>query len=412
VDRTSTLTERGVRLFNRVGKYLPLPKTLVGLTSGDLIAAARKRSGLTDFGPWKIKAALDRLTASYRDEAQLTPLGAVAARETLVSSLTNLLTLTAERQRYPAIATQPLTAPVFVIGLPRTGTTLLHGLLAQDPNNRAPLSWEVMYPASYHNDPMGARQARERAAKRLAWANRLAPAFKRIHPIDADLPQECIAITAHVLRSIQFHTTNDLPSYQGWLEGSNQSDAYAFHRQLIQHLEYGSPGRRWVFKAPGHLFALAELLQQYPDARIIQTHRNPLNVVASLASHTTVLRRAFSDTVDPHAVGRDWTMRWALALDRFLATRDQQPTDNFLDVNYDAIEARPLATVKAIYEWLNWPFTATTEQAMQQFLDANPKNKHGAHRYTLEGYGLDAASEQARFAAYSERFNIPLTLPS
>jgi hypothetical protein len=104
-------------------------------------------------------------------------------------------------------------------------------------------------------------------------------------------------------------------------------------------------------------------------------------------------------------------MRWALALDRFLATRDQQPADNFLDVNYDAIEAQPLATVKAIYGWLNWPLTPATEQAMQQFLDANPKNKHGAHRYTLEAYGLDAASEQARFAAYSERFNIPLTLP-
>ncbi len=382
----------------------------MGLDGDDLKIAAQRRTGLTDFGPWPIDSALDRLTTSYRREAQLSALGAVTARETLVSSLANLLTLTAERQQCPAIENLSIGTPVFVIGLPRTGTTLLHGLLAQDPNNRAPLSWEVMYPGSYRGAPQAAQQARQRAAKRLGWANRLAPAFKRIHPIDADLPQECIAITAHVLQSIQFHTTNDLPSYQNWLQTNDQTAAYGFHKQLVQHLEYGSPGRRWVFKAPGHLFALAELLHQYPDARIIQTHRNPLQVVASLASHTTVLRRAFSDAVDPHGVGQDWTARWALALDRFLAIRDQQPGDNFLDINYDAIETRPLDTIKDIYAWLGWTFTAPAEQAMQQFLAANPKNKHGAHRYSLEAYGLDVATEQDRFAAYGKRFNIPTQL--
>ncbi len=403
-----TLTQQGVRLINRAGEHLPLPRALTGLESAGLIAAAKRRSGASDFGPWQIRAPLDRLTASY-GKARLTTLGTVTVRETLVSSLANLFTMAAERYRHPAIDQQTITQPVFVIGLPRTGTTFLHGLLAQDPDNRAPLSWEVMYPASYRSDPAAARQARAKAARRLAIANRLAPAFKRIHPVEADLPQECIAITAHVMRSIQFHTTHDVPEYQDWLESDPQTDAYRFHRNFVQHLEYGSPGRRWIFKAPGHLFALPALLATYPDAKIIQTHRNPLAAMASLASHTTVLRRAFSDDVDAHRVGRDWTERWANALDRFLASRNQHYDTGYLDVAYDDIEQRPLALLAAIYDWLGWPLPADTKKRMQRFLNANPKNKHGAHRYDLASYGLEAESLQRRFEKYCSRFRIPLT---
>jgi hypothetical protein len=403
----STLTQGGVWLLNRAGRHLPLPRTLTGLDSAELMAAAKRRTGASDFGPWQISSALDRLIASYQ-QAPLTTLGQITVRETLVSSLSNLIAMARERDRLPDIVRQTITQPVFVIGLPRTGTTLLHGLLAQDSNNRAPLSWEVMYPASYRDDPAAAELARAKAAKRLAWANRLAPAFKRIHPIDADLPQECIAITAHVMRSIQFHTTHDVPAYQDWLEADSHADAYQFHRDFVQHLEYGGPGRRWVFKAPGHLFALPALLAAYPDAKVIQTHRDPLNVIASLASHTTVLRRAFSDRVDPHGVGQDWADRWTRALYRFLESRDQQPTEQFLDVDYDAIEQRPLATVANIYDWLNWPLSTDARQAMQAFLDANPKNKHGAHRYDLATYGLQADTQRKRFEPYCSRFGIPL----
>ena len=402
-----TLTQRGVRLFNRAGPYLPLPRSLTGLDRAELMATAERRSGGSDFGPWQISDALDRLVASYAS-APLTTLGQVTVRETLVSSLANLISMARERDRLPAIVGETVTQPLFVIGLPRTGTTLLHGLLAQDSTNRAPLSWEVMYPASYRDDAAAAQRARAKAAKRLAWANRLAPAFKRIHPIDADLPQECIAITAHVMRSIQFHTTHDVPAYQDWLEADSHADAYTFHRDFVQHLEYGAPGRRWVFKAPGHLFALPALLAAYPDAKVIQTHRNPLNVIASVASHTTVLRRAFSDRVDPHSVGQDWATRWARALYQFLNYRDQQPAEHFFDIDYDDIEQRPLATIAKIYDWLNWPLTNEATQSMQAFLDANPKNKHGVHRYDLATYGLQADTQRQRFEPYCSRFGIPL----
>ena len=173
-------------------------------------------------------------------------------------------------------------------------------------------------------------RARSANGTRLDWANRLAPEFMRIHPIAADLPQECIAITAQVFMSIQFHTTHDVPSYQDWFEGTSQDLGFDFHHRFLQHLQAKSPGSRWVLKAPGHLFALEGLLKRYPDARIVHTHRDPLRVMASMASHATVLRRAFSDNADPQRIAADWADRWARALDNVSrGARSRVPRHNF-----------------------------------------------------------------------------------
>jgi hypothetical protein len=295
---------------------------------------------------------------------------------------------------------------VFIIGLPRTGTTLLHGLMSEDPDNRVPRTWEVMFPATFPNTEQGIDSARKLTASRLAWANRLAPQFKTIHPIAPDLPQECIAITAQVFMSIQFHTTHDVPSYETWFERHSQRLGYEFHYRLLQHLEARSPGQRWVLKAPGHLFALDDLLARYPDAKIIQTHRDPLRVMASMASHATVLRRAFSDSANPERIAADWTERWAQALRKFLAIRDRSAPEQFLDLGYDDIENSPLATVERVYSFLGRRLSDAARAAMSRFLDANPKNKHGVHRYTLAQYGLDRETEMRRFGDYCARFNI------
>jgi hypothetical protein len=212
-----------VGAMNSGGKALrSIGFALPSLEAGSLIAAARRRTGLEDFGDWSITEPLDRLLDAYRSEARLTTLGRVTVRELVVSLLENLLQLEAERRQTPAIAGQRIEAPVFIIGLPRTGTTLLHGLMSEDPANRVPRTWEVMYPAKFPNTPEGIDAARSLTAARLAWANRLAPKFKEIHPIAADLPQECIAITAQVFLSIQFHTTHDVPSYEQWFERNSQ----------------------------------------------------------------------------------------------------------------------------------------------------------------------------------------------
>jgi hypothetical protein len=390
----------GGSTLRRIGLDLP------ALELEPLLEAARQRTGLREFGDWDFIEPLQRLLASYRSEAALTTLGRVTVKELIVSLLENLLQLEAEYRRSPGIASIDIESPVFIIGLPRTGTTLLHGLMSEDSDNRVPRTWEVMYPARFPNDADGIAQARRLTASRLAWANRLAPKFRKIHPIAADLPQECIAITAQVFMSIQFHTTHNVPSYERWFERSSQKLGYEFHRRLLQHLEARAPGRRWVLKAPGHLFALDDLLARYPDAKIVQTHRDPLRVVASMASHATVLRRAFSDSAEPGQIAADWTERWARALTDFLAVRDRFPAAQFLDINYHDLEHAPLDTVAAIYDFLGWPVTEASRAAMGAFLRANPKNKHGVHRYSLSQYGLDKEAEAERFAAYCSRFNI------
>lgn len=390
----------GGRILRRAGfKHPPLERE-------SLNESARRRTGLKDFGDWAFDEALARLLESYETESKLTTLGRISVRELVVSLLENLLYMERERKEIPTVADEPIAAPTFIIGLPRTGTTLLHGLLSEDPANRVPRTWEVMYPSRFPSTPEGIEQARRLTATRLGWANRLAPQFRKIHPIAPDLPQECIAITAQVFMSIQFHTTHDVPSYEDWFERNSQALGYGFHRRLLQHLQVRRRGGRWVLKAPGHLFALDALLAAYPDAKIVQTHRDPLRVLASMASHATVLRRAFSDQADPKRIAADWSRRWSDALTSFLAVRDRNDDGRFLDIAYEDIESQPLAVVERIYRFLDWPLSEEARRAMQRFLDANPKNKHGVHRYSLAEYGLSSEDERVRYADYCKRFDI------
>jgi hypothetical protein len=396
----------GGRTLRRFGVESP------ALDADSLHRAAYRRASSTDYGQWDFAEPLERLLKSYRDEAALTTLGRITVRELIVGLLDNLLRMEAERAANADIERQRIVAPVFIIGLPRTGTTHLHGLISEDRANRAPATWQVMYPAASRSADDVAR-ARSQAETRLGWADRLAPEFMSIHPIAADLPQECIAkeciaITAQAFMSIQFHTTHDVPSYQDWFENASQRLAFDFHHRFLQHQQSKSLGNRWVLKAPGHLFALEGLLERYPDARIIHTHRDPLRVMASMASHATVLRRAFSDNADPRKIAADWADRWARALERFLAVRDRAPAAQFLDINFESIESDPLGTVERVYDFLGWPLTSDARTAMQNFLAANPKNKHGVHRYTLEQFGLNRSAELLRFRNYCERFRIPV----
>ena len=393
----------GGRTLERVGVHAP------SLDADSLRRAAMRRAGgLDDFGAWPIDEPLARLLESYRDEAALTLIGRITARELVVSLLENLLLLEAKRKANPAVEQERIEQPVFIVGLPRTGSTLLHGLVSQDPANRAPATWEVMYPAADAADAREVARARARTDARLAWANRLAPEFVRIHPIGADLPQECIAIQAQVFASIQFHTTHDVPSYEDWFEREGQALSYDFHYRFLQHLQAQDTRNRWVLKAPGHLFGLGALLARYPDARIVQTHRDPLRVMASMASHATVLRRAFSDAADPRRIAADWTERWSRALETSLDVRAAARPEQFLDVGYGDLVREPLAVVERVYAYLGWTLSDETRARMQAFLASNPKDKHGAHRYTLEQFGLDGDRLAARFRGYCAQFAIPV----
>lgn len=277
-------------------------------------------------------------------------------------------------------------------------TTLLHALLAQDLATRAPLGWEVMYPSPPPCPSLAGRDRRIALAERqMQWFHRLSPAFRAIHPTGATLPDECLVITSHSFVSFQFQTMYEVPSYQSWLECQDLRLCYEWHRRVLQHLQRSWPTERWVLKAPAHLFGLEPLLHAYPDAGIVLTHRAPLEVVASLASLTAVLRSTFSDAVDPIAVGTEMTRRWA---------RDEGrvPSRQVVDVLYVDLMRDPIGVVRQIYQSFDIELTRDAEYRMRAYLAENPKDRWGRHRYSFEEFGLDAEEEIARYGAYARRF--------
>jgi hypothetical protein len=401
----------GIRVLNGVGALLHrtgLPA--LRLDDGALRARAIRRTGLTDFGDPAFGEPLARLLHALEHEAHLTLLGRMIARGDVVRLLENRLRMTDVRHRHPEIEREDVARPIFVVGLPRTGTTILHELLAQDPANRVPMTWEVMHPwppperATFADDPRVAA-----VDKHFAGIERLIPGFQTMHPMGARLPQECVALTAHDFATMLFSTTYDVPSYQAWLDAADLRWVYAAHRRQLQYLQWHCRGERWVLKSPGHLWALDALLAVYPDAAIVQTHRDPLAVVASLASLVNLLRRLGSDRVDAHAVGAEWSARLAAGLERAMAVRARglPASTRVVDVRFGDFMRDEIGTVRGIYDQLGLRLEAEAEARMRRFLTANPRDKHGRHRYTLAAAGLAAANERRRFAAYQERFRIP-----
>jgi hypothetical protein len=394
------------RALNRGARVV---KPAVRLDPDALLAEARRTTHLDDFGPPDIDEPFRRVIASYEREAGLTLVGRIAARQDTLRLLENRLRMEADRNRHPDIAAVEIRRPLFVTGLPRTGTTLLHGLLAQDPANRVPYTWECMFPSP---PPERARHRTDPrigwAERQLRWFHRLNPDFRKIHPLAARLPDECLIITSHSFLSFQFQTSHRVPSYQRWLEGLDLVDSYAAHKRFLQHLSWRCAGTRWVLKAPAHLYGFRALFQTYPDAGVILTHRDPLEVVASTASLHTTLRSTFSDTIDPADTGAECTRRWSEGLTRALRERDAgcAPPERFLDVRYTDLVRDPIATVRRVYDHFGYPWTDVFHARMERFLAQNPKDKHGQHRYSLAAFGLDADEERARYRTYRERFGL------
>jgi len=396
-----------VRLANAIGTALRragLP--LFRLDPDVLLETAARRTGLADFGDDCFREPLRRLIESLESEARLTPLGRYAARADLLRLLENRLRMRDEMRRHPEMCEAEIRAPLFILGLPRTGTSILHELLAQDPDNRVPMSWEVMYPwpppesATYDTDPRI-----EQTDRHLNGIDRLIPSFKSIHPMGARLPQECVALTAHDFATMVYHTTHNVPSYQRWLEQADLVPVYRSHRRQLQYLQWRCPARRWVLKSPGHLWALDALLQVYPDARIVQTHRDPLEVLASLVSLIRVLRRIATDHVDPLEIGRDWAVRLAAGLNKTMAVRagGALRPEQVFDLDFRSFVGNEIASIRRIYSHFGMELSDEAEARMRRFLADNPRDKHGTHRYALEQFGLDPATERTRFAEYIEK---------
>jgi hypothetical protein len=398
-----------IALANRVGAVARGAGLAQGrLDAEALMAAARRRTGLTDFGPDDFVEPLRVLIDSIEREAALTAVGRYITRTRLIGVLANRLRVEALTAKQPAILAQPIRAPVIIAGLPRTGTTMLHRLLAVDPGMRALASWEALNPAPLPRRPWHRRDPRiftaQLGVKGLAY---LSPEFFAIHPIEAEAPEEEVILLDYAFRSTVAEATLRVPSYAAWLEQQDQTPAYRYMYKLLQVLQWQRGPARWVLKTPHHLEWIDTLLAVFPDATIVQTHRDPAVTLASICSMIAHGRGVFSDAVDPLEVGRHWRAKTARMIARAMAARDRAAPERFVDVSYYHLLEDPQAEVRRIYAQLQRPLTPACVAAMTASRRRNVQHKHGVHRYSLASFGIDAADVQASMASYRARFAIP-----
>jgi len=381
-------------------------------SADSLMAEARARSGgLEDLGTGPFTEPLELFVSSLASDARLNPVGQYIARERALAHIVNRLQYVNDRKLYPAIARQKIVKPVFIIGLVRTGTTILHDVLAQDPANRAPLTWEVTFPspppatATFRSDPRIARceagfpPLDERREK-----------FKAMHPMGAQLSQECVVMMGDTMCTPLFHNQFRVTRYQDWVDReADWAYVYDFHQQQLQHLQSSHPGERWVLKTGAHMWGLEHLLAAYPDARIVFTHRDPVKSLTSYASLTALVRSMGSDQVDPAEVADDWNPRLRRALEHAVAVRTakEYPQAVFYDMRFSEFIRDQFAVVRQIYEAFDLPMSAEAEARMKWFIADNPQGKHGIHRYSPEEYGIRPELVRRDFRPYIERFDLP-----
>lgn len=402
-----------VRVMNAVGRLLErLDVDPVSLKIDAVLARAVREAGADDFGDSGFREGLGRLLASLEGEARLTLLGRLMAQTAVVNPLVSRLRLIDWRKRHPEVAGEDIRRPLFILGLPRTGTTLLHSLLDVDPANRSPLFWEVerpvppAAPATWKTDPRIAQ-----AAKGLAQFDRLCPGIFAVHEMAADLPQECVAILAMDMMAEQFHCMFDVPAYADWLDDQPMTRSLRFHREVLQHLQSGGVrGERWLLKSPCHLHVIDQLLDVYPDADIIHTHRDPVAVCASIGSLVALLRGIGSDAIDLKRIGRQQIDWWAKLLGRAVDQRKRLAAEGrggqFLDLQMREIVADPIGVVERIYDRFGYVLTPAVKADMTGFMKNHPRDKYGVHICKPEDFGIDHVRDRARFAAYCEYFGV------
>ncbi|GLW98493.1 sulfotransferase [Microtetraspora sp. NBRC 16547] len=371
-------------------------------TAEDLHATAVKITRLTDFGEHDYRDGLYVLLESYARDAELTPLGNKATRALLRGSLTARLLSEAAWKQHPEHADVRVERPIFVTGLPRTGTTALHRLLTADPAHQGLEVWLTEVPQPRPPRKTWARnpvfQSVQAGYERHNVRN---PEFMGVHYMSADMVEECWQLLRQSMRSISFECLAHLPAYSAWLDTQDWRPAYRRHRRNLQLIGLHDADRRWVLKNPSHLFALDALLEVYPDALIIQTHRSPRTAMASMCSLAAHATAGWSEVFTGAVIGRDQLELWSRGLDRFRAERAKHDPARFFDVDYDDFVRDPLGTIDAVYAHFGLTLDGAARTAMTRLHDDSRSGAgRPAHRYEPADFGLTGEEIDERFADY------------
>jgi hypothetical protein len=375
------------------------------LSADGLMSAAMKQTGLSDWGEDLdlFKQELDIRLKSYNEDAQLNFFGRYIIYESTLRLVANRLLSQRDFKAHPEILEQAVNRPLFVTGLPRTGTTLLHRLLSQDPAARIPLLWELMWPSP---PPIKAQRASDPRIQQtvdvLRQLRQVAPVLSSIHGFEAEDPEECIWILEEAFSYLRGNVTSQVK----WLLQQDLTPNYRYYRKILQLLQWRTPGDHWILKTPFHLYGIDAILNVFPDACIVQTHRAPETVMASFCSLVASSHKLYSDHVDLKDVGELSMYIWKIATKRTMDIRAQADPARFYDVYYEDLMADPVGTCRQVYEYFGYDYSPAMEVAIKKWLNDNPQNKYGVHRYSLEQFGLDKATVQREFKEYTDQYQI------
>ena len=380
-------------------------RSVVSLRPEELRATAVATTGLDDFGDTWWVEPFQRLCTSLDTEARLHLPGRLRARGELQLVLQNRLRVVDLWRKEPAVLRQLVRAPIVVTGLGRSGTTLLHELLACDPDNRPPLLWELLHTVPYE-DASG-----DLCDDEIKLMDEMVPAFTAMHENGGRLPTECIFAFAHQFSSDIFTGLYNVSEYTVWRSRQDQTPIYDWHKRHLQTLQWVSerPTTRWVVKAPSHLSALPLLFATYPDARVVITHRDPLRVIGSLADLMATLHYMHSEHVDHGVLVEFMAMGLELQMDHVAAERDAGavPNEQVADVIYQDLVADPEGVIERLYAGWGLPVTDAFRAALTSYLHARHSGRASAHDYSFADTGLDLATHRALLKPYQERFGVP-----
>ena len=406
--RDSELTSPPLRALNAVGNAIKrLGREVPSWDPAGVVRAATKKAGCHDLGSYSYEEPLEVFLASCEAEAELTTFGRILVTKMLAAALTNRIELHRWSLDHPAVAKETIDSPWIIVGLPRTGTSLLSMLLGLDPMARPLRQWEAAHlipPPTLEGAEEDPRIAL--TAKELNGLMKLNPPLKAMHPFGATLAQECVSLFMYDVRTLALETQAHVPTYARWLERADMAPAYAQHKLALQALQAAQPTERWILKTPNHLWHLDALLAAYPDARIIWTHRDPGPVVTSLASLANAGQRPLTSRADPRPAAEEWKRKCAFALSSAVAYDERTAAGWCQHLSYGALIDDPLSAVRRLYATFGDEVSDLHARRMEAFLEQRPQDAFGHHRYDPADFGWTYAGLAEEFAGYTSRYQV------